>query len=502
MEELSDAIAYFRVSTDRQAELGHGFDYYHHLLKQHGFTEEQIYSDIDSGGNNSRKGYLMVLAQIRKGKKRVFVPDFERFTRSIEGWEDAIKDFRKAGAKLITLDTGEQRIDTPEALYFTRMRVVQAQYQREQNQYKSLKGMEFKRVRGEAFRARFPYKLIKDRANGDRLEPNLDLYKNTGKTVWEIGIELIETFLNKAHGNLSETVRIMTAKYGVRQSRKMDFADFPHDHSSLRDCLLSEEIRGNLRYFAQTRLKPRARSLDRTPAPETLYGTHPALITAEQDRMIKDFLKVTSRIRKRPDTLVNPLQGLTFCAGCGSEMVVKSSRGRATNYRYIVCRSAYPNDAHKRVKQEVGLLVRCDRRSSYGLRLETLEREVIMALCGRASAIAQIYLPDAVMEAPAGTETEETRKLRAQIQQYEQLAVIDPDVIPLLEKRRSELQRLLQVESQEILSKEELRRKLAEYGNSPSLWWDCSIEQRLILYREFVDRAVCDKGKVTVMLRV
>lgn len=60
--DLSDAVFYFRVSTSRQHDEYSSFESYYYRAKQAGFSDEQIYSDIDSGANNSRKGYQMVLA--------------------------------------------------------------------------------------------------------------------------------------------------------------------------------------------------------------------------------------------------------------------------------------------------------------------------------------------------------------------------------------------------------------------------------------------------------
>ena len=55
-KNLTDAIAYCRVSTDKQADLGHALERYIQDFKRYGFSEEQIYYDIDSGGNNKREG--------------------------------------------------------------------------------------------------------------------------------------------------------------------------------------------------------------------------------------------------------------------------------------------------------------------------------------------------------------------------------------------------------------------------------------------------------------
>lgn len=499
--DLEDAIAYFRVSTDRQAQEGHGFDYYYRQLREYGFREDQIYSDIGSGGNNKRKGYQMVLARVRQGVKRVYVPDLSRFTRSVEGWEQAIQDLRLAGATLITLDSGQVRIDTPESVYMSRILVAQASYQREQNQYKALKGFEFKRHRGDAFRQRFPYKILKDRENGDRLIPNTDQYKDTDKTVWEIGLELVEEFIRQ-NGILTHTLRVMIDRYGIKQNR-MDFTDFPNDHSSLRDWLLSEEIRGNLQYFAQTRRKPRDRSLGRKPKPEVLYNRHQPLITNEQSQIIYKLLNTSAASRRKAGQLINPLQNLMTCAGCGGKMRVSRSttpaRDGGVNYfYYVVCKNAYPNYAKKRIEQEKKGTF-CDRRSSYGLQISDVEEAVIQALCDRSEAVAKA---GAYVESDENPNNLEIVKLRSQIAKYEAMALEDPDIIDVLQKKRSDLEALeksLNVESSELAR---ARRDLVRFGGDPLFWLELTPQQRLLAYQDFVESVVLDKGLITIALRV
>jgi site-specific DNA recombinase len=60
MRDLSRALGYCRVSTQRQYTEGHGLERYIDRLQQYGLTEEQIHWDIESGASEKRKGYNRV----------------------------------------------------------------------------------------------------------------------------------------------------------------------------------------------------------------------------------------------------------------------------------------------------------------------------------------------------------------------------------------------------------------------------------------------------------
>lgn len=492
-KDLTDAIAYFRVSTDTQAEDGRGYDYYYHLIRQYGFSEEQIYSDIDSGGNDQRKGYQLVLARLRGGGvKRVFVPDFTRFTRSPRGWEEAISDFRLAGARLITLDGSNFSLDTPENIYMSRMLVANAAYVREQNQYKSLKGMEFKRLRGDAFKAKFPYKIIKLEDKSSRLSPNLDQYKDTDLTVWDVGSCVIQTFIYECPGNLSGTLRILIDKFGIKE-KQIDFTDFPHNYSALKDWLLSEEIRGNLEFYSKKRKTKKIRSMGRQPDPIIVYNTHQKLITLEEDQNIKNLLQGKNQTRRNYDTIKNPFQGLMFCAGCGSPMRMSTAKQWSGGKRkekkriihdYVVCKGAYPISLNQ---PQI-----CDRRSAYGLELYQVEEIVIETLVSVAQQIAEI---GSVVES---SDSSEVVKLKEQIARYELLAKSDPDLIPILDVKRRQLYALAEIQSGEVTDK--LRDELKMAAQSLEFWNKATVLEKYFLYHDLIDSIMCDLGSVSVNL--
>lgn len=49
--DLTDAIAYARVSTQAQADEGHGLESYLEAFRRYGFQPDQIYWDVNSTGH-------------------------------------------------------------------------------------------------------------------------------------------------------------------------------------------------------------------------------------------------------------------------------------------------------------------------------------------------------------------------------------------------------------------------------------------------------------------
>lgn len=485
--DLESSVCYFRVSTDRQVTDGSAFEDYYTRFKTLGFKEEQIYSDIASGADDSRKGYLLVLARIREGIGKVYVPSFDRLTRSPVGWEGAMEDFRKAGAVLITLDGLTMKFDSPEERYMARMMAMNAALERERNQWRSLKGHEFLRLQGRALRPSFGY--VKD---GDHLAPNINQYKDTKLTCWQVARDIVRIFLDC--GGLTQTLRILKEKYPYPKTKRIEFDNYPQDHSALRDWLSSYTIAGHTCYFpsygSRRKLQPKH---DRQKT-QVIYNTHPAIATQEEAERIKQLLLNLRTTRTKPDDIINPLNRLVYCAGCGSYIGMKSSRSGGREYRYMICQSAHPGSAKTRLLQESGELPWCDRRSAYGLTLEKLEAIVINKLCEKASEIANMAFGNPI----SNPDSPDIEKLKEEVERYEQLSSDDPDLLPTLEIKRQRLTQLLSA-LPPALDTELLRRKLSAYGTDSAFWLAIPIKARADLYRDFISRITCDYGDVSVL---
>lgn len=486
-EDLRDAIAYCRVSTARQAKERHSLESYLARFKAIGFPDGDIYFDIDSGANPDRRSYQLILSLIRSGKKRrVFVPEFSRFSREPGSFEEVIADFEKAGATIQPLDGRSIGFGSPDDRHFARTQIVNAAYERDKIIYRSKIGHQFLRAEGRPIRAAFGL-----RAEDGKLYHNHLPYGDSGKTYAEVALSIIDYFIET--GNLKRTTLWIEENY-PKSNRKHDITRSPRH---LKYWLLSEQLRGHTEYFGGVRYHEAQHKLNR-PLPdgdrlaleayvkrhEVKRDTHEALITPEQDQQIKQWLEISSKTRKSLQSLVNPLTGLIICAGCGGRCRARIDR-RMGIYR-IYCETAYQKSLNgDRL---------CDRSTSYGHTLKSLEDYVIERICEHSQAIATLIpLDNPAPEAP------EIIALREEIQKIEGLN--DPDFLPVIQIKRDKL-RLLESQQVDPIAGDVMRREIALRGQDPDFWRLATFEEKLVLYRAIISRVVIDRQVVSVEFRL
>ncbi|MGK7949808.1 MAG: recombinase family protein [Xenococcaceae cyanobacterium] len=492
VKDLSRAVAYFRVSSLTQV---HGTDteqnYINRFLK-YGFTKEQIIGDIGkSGGDNTREGYQRVLNLVRgKHIDSVFIPEITRFSRDIIDFEEAMGYFQITGVDLITLDGHKFRFDTPQNKTNVRMLILFAQQTREENQYRAIRGHQELRAAGKAIRSGFPYIKV-----DGRLIPNKNFYKDTGKTSWEIGREVIEVYLDCQ--NFHETLLRMTNKYGEEKIGK-SWEDYPRSHSGLRKWISSQILKGNIEYFGDKNHRSKSKQ-----APDNsiiVYGTHEPLITLEESKEVEKIISIARDSRSKTSKVLNLWTGKLFCE-CGASLRVNQSikwlNGKKYQNNYLYCTEASPNSDKMRRQRKLGLSVaKCKHRKSYGLTVEKLDKIVIDGLCSRAWEIANLTYP----EKSSNILTPEIKELNEQIDKLKMIVGKDKELLAILNKRISHRDYLLK----ELGSKDSshLREKLAEYGRDKEFWNKATPAQKKVLYSEFIDKIVCCSGKPTIFFTV
>lgn len=491
---LSDAVAYYRVSTPKQAEEYSSLKQYQHRMEDLGFPAEDIYYDVGSGGDNNRASYLIILSKIRSGlKKKVYVPDLSRFTRSVEGWEEAIKDFQIAGATIITLEGIEIGFDTPEQRLISRQMVGYSAYEREKNQYRALRGHEYLRVQGKLIKPRFPY--LKCPETGKPI-PNNTLYTPT-ETVWQVAEWMIVEFINNSRC-VYRLQRALLDRYGNRKNPLPEGARFggvgwehepPRNDCSIRDWLKSALIRGHMEYFR----RPRSKGLNDRKFVEAMpiYNNHRALIG---DREYQEIMLILGLPKPRANKEIrNPLNGLIFCGGCGSKMILKNSRSTARTsavihplHQYVRCEKSFKHQRNKEVT--------CARNSAYGIEIEDVEHEVIQHL----KASAEIIAAEANFTSGDENESAEIIELRSRLATYEQLAKSDSKMMPIVHETRRELDILLAASIDEDSA--ELKKELIVAARDDQFWLGADIYQRGAIYADLVEAVVIDEGRISVSL--
>lgn len=482
MKKSVRQLYYFRISTQGQAT-DSTISHYINRGVVAGFQEGfNIYYDVGSGRSTDRENYQLILNKVKEGLvDEIYLPnDLSRLMRSVEEFKKIQRVFTEAKVKLLDLNGNQYKFIAPEEILLSDIQMSFNEYESNRNKYRSKIGHQYIRDNGLPLRPMFPYIKNEDKT---QFIPNEAEYKDSGKTCWEVGRELVLLYIET--GNLSLTIKTMMKRYGADKVAGVG-NDYPRDHSGFRDYLRSETLRGNLHYFGGRRYK----RLKNPPEEVIVYGCHTPLITPDEDIDIRKRLgkRTVSRGQVR-----NPLAGKLFCGACGSPMKVSRCKTSAGNtISYIICKSAYPNSSEIKARQDLGLDKACNARSSYGMTLEKLVPFVIDELCQKADQIASATYPITTQE-PVNPELLELQK---QIETYRKLSEADVDLLPLLQKKEKRLAYLLnnQPERQEPLKRE----KFLQYGGNKDFWSVATTKELKMLFNDLIERVDINKGRHTI----
>lgn len=412
------AVYYFRVSSPKQAERESTIAHYVARGRKAGFKPDQILYDVGSGGSNKRENYQVILNRISRGEiTKVYLPsDLSRLLRDVAEFKKLQKVFTEAKVQLLDLNGNEYKFEEPEQILISDVQMSFYEFERNRNRYKAIQGHKYLRDNGKAMISVFPY--IKQ--NGV-LYPNTSEYKNTGKSVWLIGQELIDTYIDC--GSSNHTINRMTAKYGGDINGVKKWEDYSRTAAGLTRWLRSQYIRGNLHY----------KTVD-----NIAYGTHKALVTGDKLRDLDKVLSISNKGRDIKKEVQNLWKDIAFCE-CGAPMRVHAIMTKRHNwsktYKYVVCSEAFTSNSKRLRNRRLGLeAAKCDRHYTYGLTVEKMEDLTINALMQKAEDIA-----NAVFKEPELIVSKEVQQLQDQIEKYKLLAADDEDLIPVLNKKQLQL---------------------------------------------------------------
>ncbi|MEM7725388.1 MAG: fdxN element excision recombinase XisF [Cyanobacteria bacterium P01_A01_bin.45] len=454
MRDLSRALGYCRVSTQRQHTEGHGLERYIDRLKQYGLDEEQIHWDIESGASDKRKGYNRVLELVRSHQvDKIIVPCFDRFTRSALGWEVARHELQEFGVELVFLDGGSLDLDTPEGLFTSRILAAMSAQVRDKNRYNATQGHRYFQEKRKIYQAIFGF--VKD---GDSVIPNMEQYRNTGISYVDVARECVERFINS--GELSQTIRRLTDKYGLERVGKYKFEDFPRDVSSFRRWLENPLLCGMVCYYP---FNPKRKI--------TLKSDHEGIISIAQHQQIVQILATHPRGRRRYVT--NPLVGLCKCADCGSKMEKRSSKINGKIYEYLKCPGAYPKPRQGR---------KCKVRTYF--KLTNAIHAVTEALKEKSENIADNMPVETIEEVPV-----EVLELQEQILKLKQLN--DSDFDSTIKIKEQKLESFIKSASLSVVADASRAEVLRSIAMSQGFWEAVTREELTAIFHELVEEVVC-----------
>lgn len=482
LRSLEQAIYYFRMSSQKQADSEITIAHYVARGEKAGFKPHQILYDVGSGGSIQRENYQVILRKISKGEvNSIYLPnDLSRLLRDIAEFKKLQKLLIETGVQLFDLNGSEYKFEEPEQILISDVQMSFYEFERNRNRHKAIQGHKYLREHGKAMQAVFPY--VKQ--NGV-LYPNKSEYKNTGKSVWEIGKEVIDVYIDC--GSSNHTINRMAAKYGGDINGIKRWEDYSRTAAGLTRWLKSQFIRGNLHYKR---------------ADYIAYGTHNPLVDDQTLKTLNTLLAISGQGRKVEREMQNIWKGIAFCQ-CGAPMRVHLIVRKRTNwekkYRYLVCSEAYTSNSKKLRKRRLGLeVVKCNQATTYGLTVENMEDLTINALIEKADDIA-----NSVFKEPKIVMSKEVEQLQAQIKKYKVLAQDDEDLIPVLNKKQLQLNQLLEGhKSNDEMELEYLRKSLASFGKDKEFWEQASKKEKLLLFNEFINTIICKEGKPEFIFKV
>ncbi len=454
MRDLSRALGYCRVSTQRQHTEGHGLERYIERLKQYGLSEEQIHWDIESGASDKRKGYNQVLELVRSQQvDQIIVPCFDRFTRSALGWEVARQELQKFGVELVFLDGGSLDLDTPEGLFTSRILAAMSAQVRDKNRYNAIQGHRYFQEKKKIYQAVFGF--VK---NGDTVVPNTKHYRNSTYTHADVARECVEMFIES--GELSKTIRRLTDKYGLERVGKYKFEDFPRDVSSFRRWLENPQLCGMICYYPFDEQKK-----------VILQSNHQGIISIAQHQQIIQILSTHPCGRRKYVT--NPLVGLCKCAECGSTMEKRSTKVNGKTYEHLKCPGAYPKPRQPK---------KCNVRTYF--QLSAAIDAVLKALKEKAEAIVDNMPVENTQEVPS-----EILELQQQIFKLKQLN--DPDFNSTIAIKSQKLESLIKTSELNVVADASRVEVLRAIAASEGFWEIVTREELTAIFHELVEEVVC-----------
>jgi site-specific DNA recombinase len=454
MRDLSRALGYCRVSTQRQSAEGHGLERYICRLKQYGLTDEQIHWDIESGASEKRAGYNRMLELVRlRQVDKIIVPCFDRFTRSSLGWEVARQELQEFGVELIFLDGGSLDLETPEGLFTSRILAAMSAQVRDKNKYNSIQGHRYFQEKRKIYRSVFGF--VKD---GDTVKPNPYEYRNTGKSCADVARDAIILFLES--GELAGTIRHLVNEYGVNRVGNSSWQDFPRDIDKFKKWLAHPQLCGMIQYYPD--------DPDKTLI---LESSHEGIISVEQHNQIKHLLSKHPRGRRSCPN--NPVVGIAFCGVCGSKMEKVSNTDKYRRYEHLRCTSAYPPP--RKAKS-------CTSRIYF--KLDDAVRDCINALRQRADAISH-NMPVEVDEVVPPEITE----LQQQILRLKQLN--DPEVQGIITAKEQRLETLIKTSKLDAVVDSARYQELRRIARNQEFWDSASRADLTALFQDLVQSVVC-----------
>ncbi|WP_198806932.1 fdxN element excision recombinase XisF [Leptolyngbya sp. BL0902] len=491
---MAKRIGYARVSSREQAENSHALEQQMQRLRVAGV--EEIYSDVESGTKDDRKGFNLVMDLVRnKSVDEVVITRLDRLTRSLITLRKVLDEFRENGVNMKALDDSVD-LSTAAGKFHLNMLGALAEMEVDRLSERVRHGWSHLRKRQVAMNPPFGYVKLDDKHCLDH-EPFLCLLETQQeRSRAEIAREIVETFFQEK--TLRKCLRVINQKYGIhtfahnqgqhRRGGRVARGVFRFSPAGLRGWLINPVLQGHLCYL-------RMQDGQRVPQTDWIihYNTHPdqRIVSDEEARRIEAILQHNQQVRGFGSTALRyPLSGLVFCGECrGScySLTGQNNYHRAKRLGLEPEMNYYFQCKNWRTRS-------CNQKSA--VRMENAEAAVIEALVNRAETISATAEVTEEQIDPPGLQA-----LKAELAYYLNAPGSRAEAIVADLKQQIEAYRYNQQASTSLSS--EQRDLLLQTFSDPLYWKTLTPEQKRELYRALVERVIVKDGQVErVDLRV
>jgi DNA invertase Pin-like site-specific DNA recombinase len=434
-------LAYMRISTVKQ-----DVTVQQHSLTQHGYDE--LFTEQISGTRDDRPEFRRLVARALELAQQgcqvtILVLDDTRWSRNVAVSLEAIERLEQWGVRIKTVTGKTLSVATPEQFFQTGLdALLAAKFSKDQSQ-KAKRSYAFRRKKKRPLsnRVTFGYRRSQD---GEKLEPE--------PAQWPIARELISRFI-RGDSN-SELIRWLDSE-GIQRSDVW-----------IRYWLKNPTIRGHI--YERRQDRPGGKI-----TPVILYrNTHQALLSEDEYQSVLKRLDLRRRFKgKNQNAKIPPVPTQIVCCACGRSAGGYSppkGRGRY-QYRYFRCSA-----------------ILCPHRQ--GAREDRIEAALQEALHEKADVIlSKVFEPDQPIENPELITTrEQLAKLRA----------LDQEGIGGLESAIVELEAKIADLSTEKGDEVAFDPEMIDHFRDPLFWALRSDEERRIIYLDWIERVVVDRGEV------
>lgn len=461
-------VGYVRESTDTP-EQRRALEQQRSRLSQAGVSEENLFLDVQSGGDDDRREFVRLLALLRerfsqKLRTRLVITRPDRITRKGAKNLEILELFERGMSggclELFVIDMGGvQDFSNPYVWSQFAEAGIKSEFERRMLRMRVKAGMEFHRAQGRA-PASLPFGFRRTVAGGMELDPELR----------EEARFRVEAFLSER--GLRNACRRIQERYGVSLSP-----------SGYRRWLLNPALQGHTQYF-----RPENRSHRRSLSPPiTHYGTHEALISQIEGQLIAEILGENKALRGRnTGSRRYPLQGQIWCV-CGHKMTLVPTKNRqGVTYNYLRCLNNREKFGDSRCSQP---LARLD---------QIIEQTISQCVDYSGSLISATVADLATVDL---TDSPEILKLQEKLSKLLEVQAISDDaaIQSLIAQTQADILGLRQLASGRREVSEEDRELLMAMIDL-EIWKALSDEDLRGAFKRFVDRVIVE-GRTVAEVR-